>query len=67
MVMIGDCISCQYGDHEGHTEVTQAVPEGMLGGGRCECKGDCGERNANLHPPIVFDEFDRIIGTPRVV
>lgn len=64
--MIGDCIACQYGDHAGHVEVTQAVPEGMLGGGRCECEGDCAVRNADLHPPIVFDGSDRIIGTPMV-
>jgi hypothetical protein len=45
MVMIGDCIACQYGQHDGHHKIVQAVPDGVIGGIRCECKGDCAERN----------------------
>lgn len=38
---IGTCIPCQYGDHDGHVEIIQAVPEGMMGGAVCGCKGEC--------------------------
>lgn len=44
MVLFANCIPCQYGHHEHHHEVVQAVPEGMIGGVRCECKGECVER-----------------------
>jgi hypothetical protein len=29
------------GDHKRHREVVQAVPEGMIGGAVCKCKGEC--------------------------
>ncbi len=41
MVALTLCIPCQYGDHEHHHEVVQVAPEGMLGGARCPCEGDC--------------------------
>lgn len=46
MVCLRDCIPCQDGNHDRHYEVTQAVPEGMIGGARCPCTGDCAERKA---------------------
>lgn len=42
--MIHDCLPCQYGDHDGHYEVVQAVPEGVMGGAVCLCKGECRDR-----------------------
>jgi len=45
MVLLTYCIPCQHGDHEHHHEVVQAVPEGMLGGVKCRCKGECVERH----------------------
>lgn len=48
-----ECIPCQYGDHDGHHEVVQAVPEGMLGGAMCPCRGECRERT-----PLAVDYGD---------
>jgi hypothetical protein len=35
------CIPCQYGDHANHHEIVQAVPDGVMGGARCDCRGEC--------------------------
>lgn len=35
------CNGCADGEHDRHNHVVQAVPEGMLGGGFCPCKGEC--------------------------
>jgi hypothetical protein len=51
MVLLTYCIPCQHGDHDGHYEVIQAVPEGMLGGQRCPCRGECIER-AKAQPDL---------------
>lgn len=45
MVMVADCIACQYGQHDGHIDVPGPVPEGVMGGWQCNCAGDCAERN----------------------
>jgi len=29
------------GEHDRHYRVVQAVPEGMMGGAICDCKGEC--------------------------
>ena len=42
---LGYCIACQHGRHERHREVIQAVPEGMMGGAKCRCEGECVERH----------------------
>jgi hypothetical protein len=47
MSLIVTCTACQFGRHEDHREVVQAVPEGMIGGSRCDCKGECRDRFAN--------------------
>lgn len=41
---IGECQSCQFGDHRGHVRNYAPVPEGMFGGAMCPCKGECDER-----------------------
>lgn len=41
MSAIVRCLPCQHGDHDGHHEVVQTVPEGVMGGARCDCKGEC--------------------------
>jgi hypothetical protein len=50
MVMLHDCIACQYGDHSGHHEVIQAVDDDVIGGAACGCDGNCAER---YKPPAV--------------
>lgn len=35
------CNACRGVDHANHSEVVQAVPEGMLGGSKCTCDGEC--------------------------
>jgi len=35
------CTPCQMGEHQRHHRVVQAVPEGMMGGSVCTCKGEC--------------------------
>lgn len=44
MTFIGLCIPCQYGRHDEHYEVIEAVPEGVMGGAVCGCDGKCAER-----------------------
>lgn len=41
------CIPCQHGHHERHHEIVQAVPEGVMGGARCRCGGECVDRHKN--------------------
>ena len=41
MTYWGICSSCQYGDHEHHIPVMQAVPPGVIGGAKCRCEGEC--------------------------
>lgn len=49
MVLLILCFACRDGDHSGHQETLQAVPEGMIGGTRCPCKGDCaGNRDPEM-------------------
>lgn len=43
MSRIGECAACQVGDHKRHRRIVQAVPEGMMGGVICTCKGECQE------------------------
>jgi hypothetical protein len=61
MVLLTYCLACKYGDHERHTEVIQAAPEGMLGGSRCKCQGECkhfAPREQGIGP--VLESFDMI-------
>jgi hypothetical protein len=41
VTFIGRCLPCQFGRHDEHYEVIQAVPEGVMGGAVCGCKGEC--------------------------
>jgi hypothetical protein len=52
MVLLTYCLACKYGDHERHTEVIQAAPEGMLGGSRCKCQGECKHFAKHFAPPV---------------
>lgn len=45
-MLVADCIACQHGDHSGHVEWPHKPPKGVIGGHKCECKGDCAERYA---------------------
>ena len=38
---IDKCLGCKLGDHSRHNEVVKSAPEGVLGGVRCFCKGEC--------------------------
>jgi hypothetical protein len=49
---ITECPPCQMGDHKHHHEVVQAVSEGMMGGSRCLCKGECVERGPRPDPAM---------------
>lgn len=59
MVELTECIPCQYGDHEHHQEVVQAVPEGMMGGARCPCTGECVGRERD-DPKVIPAELLRM-------
>ena len=39
-----ECSGCQMGNHKRHRRVVQAVPEGMIGGVVCPCKGECKDK-----------------------
>lgn len=56
--MIHDCIPCQYGDHDGHVDVPSPAPEGMMGGWRCDCKGECRDRPRPEPVPAKLDTTD---------
>lgn len=43
---ITTCIPCQYGHHDECGAGMSEPPEGMIGGTRCGCEGDCAERYA---------------------
>lgn len=45
MVLNLTCTACQLGDHKNHVRVIHAVPEGMMGGTQCTCKGECKKRD----------------------
>lgn len=61
MVLVTYCISCQYGDHDNHYEVVEAVPEGVIGGAICKCKGECHENHREIAiecaEPLDLSEF----------
>jgi hypothetical protein len=40
-MMIALCWGCRFGRHEDHEDWPVKPPEGMFGGMRCDCKGDC--------------------------
>jgi hypothetical protein len=52
---IGDCIPCQYGAHDEHQNVPGPVPEGVIGGWICDCKGECRDRP---RPKATFIEAE---------
>ncbi len=56
MVYIGRCIPCQYGQHSEHHDVIEAVPEGVMGGAICDCKGTCVDEY--VPPPTITVEPD---------
>lgn len=35
------CVACRHGFHDGHVDVIQAPPPGVLGGSSCYCEGEC--------------------------
>ena len=41
MTRLTECPPCKMGDHKRHYRVVQPVPEGMMGGAICDCKGEC--------------------------
>lgn len=57
MAMVHDCIACQDGAHDLHVDVPGPVPEGMIGGWVCDCKGECRDRPRPT-PQIVKDMTD---------
>ena len=40
-MMVADCIACRHGNHASHVEWPKRPPKGMMGGHKCECKGEC--------------------------
>jgi hypothetical protein len=71
-VRITECIACQAGDHDGHEEVVQAVPEGVMGGAKCLCRGECQGRPSGAFAEIAeiarfaLDQMDdRRVGPSR--
>ena len=58
MVLLHDCIPCQYGHHEEHQDVPGPVAEGIIGGWRCPCTGDCVERNKGRYSEVIEVEVD---------
>lgn len=64
MTLVTFCIPCQHGFHDQHREITQQVPEGVMGGAMCPCKGDCAERNAHhteVVARVVDDDYGAVV------
>lgn len=59
MALYIDCIPCQYGQHEHHYRVVQAVPEGMMGGAVCVCEGEC-ERNNDRRNEQIYKDLETL-------
>lgn len=55
------CIPCVYGDHDGHQEVIETPPPGMLGGKRCPCESEC---RATSTSQLVCCECGQPLGSP---
>jgi hypothetical protein len=55
-MMIHPCIPCQWGDHEHHHRVVEAVPKGVMGGCECHCEGECVERARRNPPPEIIED-----------
>jgi hypothetical protein len=51
------CIPCQYGAHDEHIEWPERAAEGVMGGWRCPCKGECRDRASHL--AIEEDDGER--------
>lgn len=52
MSSIVDCPACFSGNHEEHKGDWGIIP-GVIGGTRCECKGDCAERAQRAYEKFV--------------
>ena len=50
MVALTYCLACQHGEHD-RCHGGQAAPEGMIGGWRCRCEGECVERAIKSQEP----------------
>lgn len=50
---LSPCIPCQYGAHEEHVDVPGPVPEGVIGGWVCPCKGECIENQVSVVPVVM--------------
>ncbi len=50
MSRLDECDGCRMGDHKRHYRVIQAVPEGMMGGVVCDCRGECVKRGPRSEP-----------------
>lgn len=61
MVLLTYCVACKHGFHDS-CQGGQAAPEGMLGGWRCRCKGECVDRKASAPalPGRADDEIERL-------
>lgn len=68
MTLITECIPCQYGDHDHHHRVVQAVPEGVMGGAICVCEGECRDREQpapRVGPPLDTSAVDALAALAR--
>lgn len=52
MARLSECDACAMGDHSRHYRVVEAVPEGMLGGAVCPCRGECVKRGPRPDPQM---------------
>jgi hypothetical protein len=66
MAIFADCMACREGLHEYHVDVPGPVPEGVMGGHICPCKGDCAQRNRHIDGRIPSMEAAPVL-TPEVV
>lgn len=60
MVLLTYCIPCQHGMRDACLH-GQPAPEGMLGGWRCRCEGECVER----YRPFLPESIARALTAPE--
>lgn len=52
------CAPCQFGKHEGHTEIIQHPPKDGVGGASCPCDGNCAEGAEERIARLFCSVFD---------
>jgi hypothetical protein len=61
MVANALCNGCMMGEHERHVEDHAPAPEGVMGGFRCPCTGECDGNPVKTFHPVTDDAMRSII------